>query len=239
MQQELLLTIDTATRAGSVAVSRGERVLGEIVLNADTNHTDRLLLSLQQLLRDLALTPQQFDAFAVVRGPGSFTGLRVGVATVKGLAMATGKPVIALSSLELLAQQAPLAKYPVCALLDARKQEVYSCLYQWEGGRPQPLGPELVQSPERLLESLKGDVLLVGDGSQTYRTLIVRQLGARAHFLPWPGHLPRASFGAALALNALRLGETLPAAALSPSYIRASEAEINWLRRQEATRQGG
>ncbi len=230
--QELLLTIDTATRAGSVAVSRGESVLGEIVLNAGTNHTDRLLLSLQQLLSDLKLTPEQFDAFAVVCGPGSFTGLRVGVATVKGLALATGKPVIALSSLELLAMQAPLGKFPVCALLDARKLEVYSCLYQWESGRPQALGPELVQPPERLLESLQGEVLFVGDGCQTYRTLIVRQLASRAHFLPWPCHLPRASSGAALALSALRLGETLSGAALTPRYIRPSEAEINWLRRQ-------
>jgi tRNA threonylcarbamoyladenosine biosynthesis protein TsaB len=237
--QELLLTIDTATRAGSVAVSRGETVLGEILLNAGSNHTDRLLLSLQQLLGDLQLTPEQFDAFAVVRGPGSFTGLRVGVATVKGLALATGKPVIALSSLELLAMQAPLARYPVCALLDARKQEVYSCLYHWEGGRPQPLGPELVQPPERLLHSLQEEVLFVGDGCQTYRTLIVRQLGPRAHFLPWPCHLPRASSGAALALSALRRGETLSGAALSPCYIRPSEAEINWLRRQQGAHQGG
>lgn len=237
--QELLLTIDTATRAGSVAVSRGESVLGEVILNAGGNHTDRLLLSLQQLLQDLNLTAEQFAAFAVVIGPGSFTGLRVGVATVKGLALATGKPVIPLSSLELLAMQAPLPRYPVCALLDARKQEVYSCLYQWEGGRPVALGPEQVLPPDRLLASLPGEVLFVGDGCQTYRTLIVRQLGSRAHFLPWPCHLPRASSGAALALHALRLGETLPGAALTPSYIRPSEAEINWLRRQEGTRQGG
>lgn len=234
--QELLLTIDTATRAGSVAVSRGETVLGEIVLNTGSNHTDRLLLSLQQLLKDLDLTPAQFDAFAVVIGPGSFTGLRVGVATVKGLALATGKPVIPLPSLELLAMQAPLPKYPVCALLDARKQEVYSCLYQWQGGRPVALGPEQVLAPDRLLASLSGEVLFIGDGCQTYRTLIVRQLGSRAHFLPWPCHLPRASSGAALALQALRLGETLPGAALIPRYIRPSEAEINWLRRQEGAR---
>ncbi len=239
MSQELILTIATASRAGSVAVSRGETVLGEILLNGGANHTDRLLLSLQQLLSDLQLTPEQFDAFAVVRGPGSFTGLRVGVATVKGLAMATGKPVIPLSSLQLLACQAPLAQHPVCALLDARKQEVYSALYQWEGGRPVPLGPERVLPPERLLESLPPEVLLVGDGCLTYRTLIVRRLGSRAHILPWTCHLPRASSGAALALTALRAGETTCAAALIPIYIRPSEAEINWLRQQQQTSQGG
>lgn len=239
MTRELILTIDTSSRAGSVAVSRGETVLGEILLNGGANHTDRLLLSLQQLLQGLQLELEQFDAFAVVRGPGSFTGLRVGVATVKGLAMATGKPVIPLSSLQLLACQAPLARDPVCALLDARKQEVYSALYRWEGGRPVPLGPERVLPPEQVLESLPPEVVLVGDGCQTYRTLIVRRLGSRARFLPWTCHPPRASGGAALALAALRADETVVAAALVPTYIRPSEAEINWLRQQQAPGQVG
>ncbi|MBE0596528.1 MAG: tRNA (adenosine(37)-N6)-threonylcarbamoyltransferase complex dimerization subunit type 1 TsaB [Desulfuromonadales bacterium] len=223
---ELILTVDTATTAGSVAVSRGELLLGEIVLQTPANHTDRLLLTIRQLLADLGLTIAEFDALAVVRGPGSFTGLRVGMATVKGLALAIDRPVVAVSSLQALALQAPLPRHPVCALIDARKKEVYAALYHWQGGMPNLLGEEAVLAPEKLLEQLAGEVLFLGNGALVYRTLIVRHLGARAHFLPWPLQLPRASHAACLALSDLRSGRAVPLAQLAPCYIRPSEAEL-------------
>lgn len=223
---ELLLTVDTATAVGSVAVSRGERLLGELVLQTPANHTDRLLLTIRQLLSDLGVTIGDLDALAVVRGPGAFTGLRVGMATVKGLALAADRPVAGVSSLQTLALQAPFARHPVCALIDARKQEVYAGLYRWEGGGPALQGGEMVVPPEQLLEQLEGEVLFVGNGAQAYRTLIVRRLGQRAHFLPWPHQLSRASHAAVLALADLRAGRTVPLAQLSPRYIRPSEAEL-------------
>lgn len=230
---ELLLTIDTTTPVGSVAVTAGETLLGEVLLNLRSTHTDRLLLTVRQLLTDLNLNISAFEGFGVVLGPGSFTGVRVGVSTVKGLALATGKPVVGVSTLRTLALQAPFARSPVCALLDARKKEVYAGLYTWEGGRPLPFGAEAVLAPDALLDSLEGEVLFVGDGALAYRTLIVRMLGARAHFLPWPLNLPRASCAAVLALDELRQGRTIPLEALKPSYIRASEAEILWDRRRQ------
>lgn len=230
---ELLLTIDTTTPVGSVAVTAGETLLGEVLLNLRSTHTDRLLLTVRQLLTDLNLNISAFDGFGVVLGPGSFTGVRVGVATVKGLALATGKPVTGVSTLRTLALQAPFARSPVCALLDARKKEVYAGLYTWEGGRPLPLGAEAVLPPDALLDSLEGEVLFVGDGALSYRTLIVRMLGSRAHFFPWPLNLPRASCAAVLALDDLRQGRIIPLEALKPSYIRASEAEILWDRRRQ------
>jgi tRNA threonylcarbamoyladenosine biosynthesis protein TsaB len=230
---ELLLTIDTTTPVGSVAVTAGETLLGEVLLNLKSTHTDRLLLTVRQLLADLDLGISELDGFGVVLGPGSFTGVRVGVATVKGLALATGKPVAGVSTLRTLALQVPFARVPVCALLDARKKEVYAGLYTWEGGLPVSCGEETVLSPDALLDSLEGEVLFVGDGSLAYRTLIVRQLGARAHFVPWPLNLPRASCAAVLALDALRQGRTIPLEELRPCYIRASEAEILWARCQE------
>jgi len=229
---EVLLTLDTSTQAGSVAVSRGETLLGEILLNVKSTHTDRLLLTIRQLLADTGLRLEELDALAVVLGPGSFTGLRVGVATVKGLAMAAGKPVVGVSTLQTLAMQAPFSSHPLCVLLDARKKEVYAGLYHWEGGRPVPVRPEVVSEPEELLEAIEGETLFAGDGSVAYRTLISRRLGSRAHFVPWPLHPPRASAAAALALAALRQGETIPLPQLAPRYIRPSEAEIMWARRQ-------
>lgn len=230
---ELLLTVDTATPCGSVAVTRGETLLGEVLLNVRSTHTDRLLVTVRQLLGDVGLSVADLDALGVVLGPGSFTGLRVGVATVKGLALASGLPVVGVSSLRTLAMQFPFPRHPLCVLLDARKGEVYVGRYAWEGGLPVPLAPEAVVPPEALLATLEGETLFAGDGALSYRTLIVRQLGDRAHFVPWPLHLPRASAAAALALAAFRQGETVPLELLVPTYIRPSEAEIMWAKRQK------
>jgi len=223
---EQLLLVDTATPTGSVAVSQGEKLLGEVVLSGPANHTDHLLGNIDGLLRGAGLTVRDMDAFAVVLGPGSFTGLRVGVATVKGLALATGKPVVGISSLAALAWRLPFAALPVCPLLDARKGEVYAALYQWTGEDFSVLLPPCVLPPERWLERLSGDVLFVGDGAQSYRGLIAERLGGRARFAPWPAHTCRASNGLAPALEMLRRGEHLSLEGLVPTYIRPSEAEL-------------
>lgn len=229
---EILLAIDTSTPAGSVAVTCGEQVLGELSLKGEGTHTDYLLPSIKCLLKALSLAIADLDALAVVLGPGSFTGLRVGMATAKGLALAAGIPVIGVSSLQTLACQVPFPRYPVCALLDARKKEVYAGLFQWDAGKPVALGAEVVVPPERLLEQLDGDTLFVGNGASAYRTMIVRHLGARAHFAPLVLESPRAACAATLALESFRSGETVPLANLVPYYIRASEAEILWHKRQ-------
>lgn len=227
---ETILTLDTSTAAGSVAVSRGETLLGEILLQVPATHTDRLLLTVRQILSDLRLEIGNIDAFGVVRGPGSFTGLRVGMATVKGLALATGKPVLALSSLQTLAVQAPWCRFPICTLLDARKQEVYAAFFRWENGYPSPLGEEAVLPPEKLLDAIEGETLLIGNGAGAYRSLICSRLGGHAHFAPWSLTPPRASHAAILALADFRAGRTTTPAQLAPHYLRLSEAEILWAR---------
>ena len=222
-----LLTIQTATPAGSVALTDGERLLGELFLDVRRPHGGWLLGAVEQLLVAAGTSVADLDGFGVTIGPGSFTGLRVGLATVKGLAQASAKPVAGVSTLRTLALQAPHAALPVCALLDARKKEVYAGMFAWQEGLPRPLGPERVLTPEQLLHELTGPVLFVGDGAAAYRTLIVRQLGPRAHFLPETYAPPRAAHAAVLALHAFAAGEALPAAQINPVYIRPSEAELN------------
>lgn len=234
MTEKTVLAIDTSTPAGSVAITRGEQLLGELFLKGNGTHTDHLLSSIQLLFEKVSLGIEDLDAMAVVLGPGSFTGLRVGIATAKGLALAAEIPVIGVSSLRALAFQASFARYPVCALLDARKNEVYAGFFHWENGAPEALGAEEVLPPERLLERLEGDTLFVGNGASAYRTLIVRHLGQHAHFAPALWDFPRASCAAILALESLRSGQTVPLAGLSPCYIRLSEAEISWRKRQGA-----
>jgi len=230
---EVILAVDTSTSAGSVALCRGETLLGEIFLNLPRNHTDRLLSVMKILLTDTGIDLPSVDAFAVVNGPGSFTGLRVGVATVKGLAIATGKPLIAVSTLQALALQASRSSIPICAMLDARKKEVYACIYEWVGGGLTPRMPERVLPPEDLLHSIEGDTLFIGDGVMAYKTLIMRTMGGAEHFAPWVQNSLRASSLLPFALLDFREGITLSPEQLLPRYIRPSEAEIMWARREE------
>jgi tRNA threonylcarbamoyladenosine biosynthesis protein TsaB len=223
---ETLLAIDTSTPAASIAVSRDGVLLGEILVNARIPHSDRLLCLVEQLLNDCGLSVREVDAFALAVGPGSFTGLRVGMATIKGLALATGKPVAAVSSLRMLAMQAPCARYPVCSLFDARKKQVYAGLFLWQDGFPQAQRPEIVIAPQELLETLVEPTIFVGDGAQVYRELIVERLGAGAHFLPFSHHCPRAAHLLPLAVQDLRQGRGVALAELVPHYIRRSEAEL-------------
>lgn len=224
----ILLTIQTAAPAGGLAIADGERLLAEINLDVRQTPTEWLLQSVEDLLFKTGIDRKALDGIGVVRGPGSFTGLRVGLATAKGLAMATGCPLVGLSSLQCLAMQLPFTALPVCAMLDARKQEVYAAFYRWESGFPHPVVAECVVKPETLLADIAGEALFVGTGARVYRSLIVRQLAGRAHFAPDFLNLPGAGAAAALALHEWRCGRTFTAEQLMPVYLRPSEAELNW-----------
>jgi len=229
----LLLAIDTASPTGSVALLAGERLVGEILLHLKTTHSERLLGVVDQLLEAAGVALADLGALAVIKGPGSFTGLRVGMATAKGLSLALGIPLVGISTLRTLAANLPWSEHRVCALLDARKNEVYAGLFRNVAGRMEPCGEERVMAPERLLQELEGNVLFVGDGAERYRSLIVRQLAGRAHFAPAPLHQPRAALAAWLAQSELDVALPPSADLLAPVYIRPSEAELLWARKEQ------
>lgn len=220
-----LLTIDTSTTACSVALSRDGELAAEYVQNEGRTLSARLLDCIDMLLQGAGLAVGDLDGFGVALGPGSFTGLRVGIATVKGLALATGKPVAGFSSLAMLAMNLPWASHPVCPLFDARKNEVYAGLYDCRD-LPLPLLADCVAPPGSFLDRLAGPAIFVGEGAVRYRELILARLGEKALFAPSSAHLPRASAGALLASRAFARGETVPPALLLPAYIRPSEAEL-------------
>jgi len=230
---ELLLTLSTATPGASVALSRGEKLLGELLLAPENARGNLLFPAIDHLLQVAGITMAQIDAFAVVHGPGAFTGLRVGVAAAKGLAQASDKPLLGVSSLQTLALQAGEHELPVCALLDARKQEVYAGLFRWQNGRPLSLAPERVAPPETVLAEISTPTCFIGDGATVYRPLIIRHCGADARFYPWSQQPLRASSAAVLALDALRNGETVSPLTLEPVYLRLSEAELQQLKSGE------
>jgi len=225
-----ILTIDTSSNCSSVSLSRGSDLLGECILGEDRCHSGRLLESITGLLKAAGLTPDGLDAFAVSLGPGSFTGVRVGIATVKGLAIATGKPVVGFSSLAMLAMNLPFSSSQVAPMFDARKGEVYAALYRC-GALPEPVLPDAVIAPSLFLASIERPTLFVGEGAVRYRDLISETLGDLALFPPWHANLPRACAGAVIARDAARKGDFTPLALLNPTYLRASEAELAKRRR--------
>ncbi len=227
-----ILTIDTSTTACSAALSDGEKISAEFVLDTDRTLSKQLINQIDSILRGSGLTVDDLDGFGVALGPGSFTGLRVGIATVKGLAVASDKPVVGFSSLAMLAMNLPWSSYQVCPMLDARKNEVYAGLYQCESN-PVIMSPDCVTSPADFLDNIVETTVFLGSGAVRYRPMIESRLGNKAVFAPFYCNTPRASAGAALAFHAFLQGKSTVLDQLNPVYIRPSEAEIKKMERKD------
>jgi len=224
-----LLSLECATLCGSVAMVKQGRCLAEYSLDVPTTHSQRLLKQLERIRADVGVEWPELAGLAVSLGPGSFTGLRIGLSVAKGLALAVGMPLLGISTLDGLARQvvAP-PRTKVCALLDARKQEVYAALYECgENGVPIRTGQDLVLRPEILAKQLVGPIILVGDGAVAYREIFRNKLGAAGIFASLASHFPRATTIGLIGEEKLASGERLDPASCVPVYVRASEAEIN------------
>ena len=226
-----ILAIDTSTSMASVAINIEERIAAEATFSTDRTLSARLIPEIERLLALAGVAVADIDLFAASTGPGSFTGVRGGVATVQGLALAGGKPCVGFSSLTLLAMNFPLAAHPVCALLDARKSEVYAAAFDCSTTIPTTQISDCVLPPERFLELLRATtskpVIFCGDGAVRYRDLIAEHMGRQAVFAPFPLNTAHASNAALLARHAFQNGESLAPSRLLPTYLRASEAEIH------------
>jgi len=223
----ICLCIETATSRVGIALSNNGRLLAESLLDAPGGLQNRLLMPELQHLLDLNnLTINQIDLFACATGPGSFTGVRTGIAATQGLALAAGKPCTGVSTLAMLAMNLPHAAFPVCPMLDARKNEVYTGLYQITD-RTTQLKHDCVIPPADFLQLLNGPTIFVGDGALRYQELIQQTLGDNALFAPLTHHVLRPSSGCLLAEAALLNGKTVPPEQLLPTYLRLSEAELS------------
>ena len=226
-----VLAIDTSTSTASAAIVINQKIVAESIFCTDRTLSARLIPEIERLMTLAGFAIADVDLFAASIGPGSFTGVRGGVATIQGLALACGKQCLGYSSLALLAMNFSLSPYPVCPLLDARKSEVYGGLYDCSNPIPLSIVPDCVMPPEDLLELIRTTtdqpVIFVGDGAVRYREIILECVGKRAVIAPAQLHGSRASNGATLALDAYRRGEALAPQLLLPVYLRASDAEIN------------
>jgi tRNA threonylcarbamoyladenosine biosynthesis protein TsaB len=227
----LSLAVDTSTLAGSLAVLREEQVLGVVGVSAGETYSSRLFRHLRFLLEELGLRLDRFDLFSVAAGPGSFTGLRVGLAAVKGWAEALRKPVAGVSVLEAVAAQATAPQSLLVPILDARRGQVFAGVYERENGALALRGDEIVLAPDEFLDSL---VALVAGRPFALVTPTPEVIEPALRRSAFPS-LPIERVSAVLAPPIGRLGyrRVLHGQALDPvdldaNYVRRSDAEIKW-----------
>jgi tRNA threonylcarbamoyladenosine biosynthesis protein TsaB len=221
-----LLAVETSTLMGSVAVVDGERTLCELTLRVEETHSSQLMPAIDYVLKTLGLGPRQLDGFAIALGPGSFTGLRIGMSTVKGLATATSKPIVGVPTLEAMAWDFPFCPHLICPLIDARMKEVYAAWFRAKEGAVLRQSEDLVLPPSVLLEGVKEETLFFGSGAQRYREEIREAMGDLARFASPEIMGARASIIGMLAAQKMDRNEISDTNSLEPLYIRESQAHI-------------
>lgn len=224
-----ILAIETATIAGSIAVHDDKAgLIAEVRVDVKVAHAERLMPSIEWLLKTSCVSIHDIDAFAVSIGPGSFTGLRIGLSTAKGFSYATGKPVVPVPTLDAFARTLPFCSYMICPLFDARKNELYAALYKWEGDVCRKVFPETAISPAELMKQIHERTVFMGEGAALYKEVISVTLRDNAVFAPASRMSPAASAVAEIAEEKLKQGIVADTVSLTPFYIRRSEAEIRW-----------
>ncbi len=217
-----ILAVDTATKSCSVAIVEKESVIAEITLFIEQTHSRHLMEMIDTVLNLSGLTVSELDGFAVTRGPGSFTGLRIGISSIKGFAMASGKPVVGVSSLDSLAMQCCFSSYLVSPLLDARKGEVYFSRYRFGNGYLKKEIKEQAITPVQAVCDINEPCLFVGDAARIYQNKIKDEIGDLAHFAPPYQNTIRASTVGHLSMAKFEINDTDDNSLFAPHYIRKS-----------------
>ncbi len=233
----MILSIDTSTVCTAVALTEGTRSAGRVVgslrFTGRTTHSRRLLPLIDRLMEETDITWADIRALCVSLGPGSFTGLRIGMATAKGLALAADKPMIGVSTLEGLASGCAPAPF-ICAVMDARKKEVYAALYRTDSsGLTVAEGAPVVVTPGVLCDYFQEPVVLVGDALGIYGEIWKSNCGDMVTFASASLNIPMAESLGFLAGEKLNAGEILNSGEATPMYVRASDAELNLIKKKQ------
>jgi tRNA threonylcarbamoyladenosine biosynthesis protein TsaB len=201
-------------------------MLSESTLVRQQTHSKHLMEMIDYAVGLAGIATTELDGFAVTVGPGTFTGLRIGLSSVKGLAMASGKPVVGVSSLDALAMQATPTFYLICPLIDARRGEVYFSRYRFHKGRLNKEMDDAVLSPEDVVENVTEPCVFVGNGALTYRKTMQNLVDKEVYFTPSYQSVIRASTVAHLGMSKFKSGETDDVGMLVPHYIRKPDAKL-------------
>lgn len=229
-----ILAFDTATKSCSVALTDHADLLAEIsIVNTETHsrHLPSLIRDVCQLAR---IGLRDIDGYAVTRGPGSFTGLRIGISTAIGLAQASGKPIAGVSTLHALATQAADDSRLVCPMIDARRGEVYCAVFRQREHHFHIQQTERVLKPQEALAAIKEPCIFVGNGATLYHSAIKNMMRHNAHFAADINNTIRAATVAWLANKRLVSGEMDDIMSFAPTYLRQSDAQISKNKRKKS-----
>lgn len=223
-----ILSIDTSASVASAAVTEDEKLVCEIIVNNKLTHSQTLMPMIDSVLKQSETELSEMDLIAVANGPGSFTGLRIGVSTAKGLADALKKPVVGISTLTAMAYNLPYCEYLITPIMDARRAQVYNAVYRWKGIELKEIEPPRALSVEELIAELKEKgkkAVFLGDGVPVHRVTIENILGENAVFAPSCSNAQRASALAVPARKLFEQGKATDGFGLTPVYLRKSQAE--------------
>lgn len=234
-----VLAIDTSTAMAGIAVLDENGLQAEYLLRDMKTHSQKLVPMLDEVLNSLKLSPADIDVFAAVTGPGSFTGIRIGVTTIKSLAFAMNKPTVGIPSLDALANAAAAPEDTIiCPIMDARNNQVYTALYKYRNGLMINLsgymGVHISELVGQIDEKYGGArILFTGDGVILHKDFLKIELNDRCTFVPDFMLQQMAASAAQLALSKALRGETVSCMELTPYYLRPSQAEREYAKRHE------
>lgn len=222
-----VLGIDTSTKVATIGIIDEEELIGEYSLSKDMSHSEKLMPMVKEVLENIDLKIGDIDLYTVGLGPGSFTGLRIGAATIKSFAHLFNKPIIGVSTLESLAYNLYLSKATIMPMLDARRDRVYTALYTFQGSDIREIEASQILEIKDIGEKLKEyeNIIVNGPGSSVYREEIKKALGDKVQFASSGQNISRAVSICELALEKYRKGQRDDFFTLTPDYIRPSQAE--------------
>jgi tRNA threonylcarbamoyladenosine biosynthesis protein TsaB len=221
----LTLALDTSTKTTSVAVLNNHTVLVEIVSNTGAHHSEMLLPVIKQACVQAKVQISDFDLFACTIGPGSFTGLRIGLGTIKGFAFATGKPAVGVSSLAALALNVEKNSKFICPMMDAGRGQVYSAYFRYlKDGRIKQVSSERVVLPQDVAKDAKDETIFVGNGAVAYSEILKRTKSRGCIIASSVHQFIRASLVGMLCIQKYLLGEILDVEKCGPLYLRSEIA---------------
>lgn len=258
-----IFALDTSSKVATIGILEDEKVLLENTLNDKKTHSENLMPMIEAAFNSVGLTPEDIDVFGVTIGPGAFTGLRIGISTIKGMAEAFGKPVVGLSALEVLAGGIPPTDRIICPILDAQRNQVYAGLFQYKDdqnndNKEKPYDADQIDKIKHAKEltmtvlrdtdvikiqdlidraaQLEGKILFVGDGLNLHGETLAKGLGESFEKPFFGNQIPRASVVGELTRRKYLEGKSHGAEQLKPIYLRKSQAEVQFDERQKALR---
>jgi tRNA threonylcarbamoyl adenosine modification protein YeaZ len=223
-----LLVLDSSGMVASVAVMEDDVLIGEYTINHKKTHSQTLLPMLDEVVTMTETELKDMDAIAIAKGPGSFTGLRIGSATAKGLGLALEKPIVAVPTVDAIAYNLYRTEGYICPIIDARRNNVYTGLYCWEDGEFQVIKEQCAQSIEETIElvnTFESPVIFLGDGVPVYKEIILEKANVPVSFAPAHLNRQRAAAVGSLAMVYYEQGKIETAAEHEPDYLKKSQAE--------------